>query len=195
MGVETLNKDSKVVVYNSDVSLVDKGVSKNHQGAAVGVVAGHTNIQDGANAVLTAAGPQKGDFIFYQNPGVTADNNKFQLITKSFGKFDNSAINNITLAGTVAQEDSGSRNYVAATYDVTVKTTSTLKSLVVEVIIGDANTITSIKSKVNNEEHVFAVGDVLLFPAGSVGTGSAAFTKPIVAADLAAQELLTAALA
>lgn len=189
MALETLNKDSKVVVYNSDVSLVDKGVSKNHQGAAVGVVAGHANIQDGANAVLTAAGPQKGDFIFYQG------DKKFQLITKSFGKFDNSAIDNITLAGTVVQENSGSRNYVAATYNVTVKTVSTLKSLAVEVIIADANTITSIKSKVNNAEHVFAVGDVLSFPAGSVGVGSAAFTKPIVAADLAAQELLTAALA
>ena len=191
MALETLNKDSKVVVYNSDVSLVDKGVSKNHQGAAVGVVAGHANIQDGANAVLTAAGPQKGDFIFYQGQA----DKKFQLITKSFGKFDNSAIDNITLAGTVVQENSGSRNYVAATYNVTVKTVSTLKSLAVEVIIADANTITSIKSKVNNAEHVFAVGDVLSFPAGSVGVGSAAFTKPIVAADLAAQELLTAALA
>jgi hypothetical protein len=34
MALETLNKDSKVVVYNSDVELADKGVRKNHQGAA-----------------------------------------------------------------------------------------------------------------------------------------------------------------
>ena len=34
MGLETLNKDSKVVVYNSDVDLADKGVRKNHQGVA-----------------------------------------------------------------------------------------------------------------------------------------------------------------
>ena len=194
MALETLNKDSKVVVYNSDVDLADKGVRKNHQGAAVGVVAGHANIQDGANAVLTAAGPQKGDFIFYQNPG-QSDDKKFQLITKSFGKFDNSTSDNVTLAGSVVQASSGSRNYVAETYNVTVKTEDTLKSLAVEVIIADANTITSIKSKVNNEEHVFAVGDKLLFPAGSVGTGSAAFTKTLVAADIAAKELLTAALA
>lgn len=137
MALETLNKDSKIVVYNSDVDLADKGVSKNHQGAAVGVVAGHANIQDGANAVLTAAGPKKGDFIFYQG------DKKFQLITKSFGKFDNSVIDNITLGGTVVQADSGSRNYVAETYDVTVKTEDTLKSLAVEVIIADANTIRS----------------------------------------------------
>jgi len=34
MALETLNKDSKVVVYNSDVNLADKGVRKNHQGVA-----------------------------------------------------------------------------------------------------------------------------------------------------------------
>ncbi len=34
MALETLNKDSKVVVYNSDVELADKGVRKNHQGVA-----------------------------------------------------------------------------------------------------------------------------------------------------------------
>ena len=32
MALETLNKDSKVVVYNSDVELSDKGVRENHQG-------------------------------------------------------------------------------------------------------------------------------------------------------------------
>ena len=189
MALETLNKDSKVVVYNSDVDLADKGVRKNHQGAAVGVVAGHANIQDGANAVLTAAGPQKGDFIFYNS------DKKFQLITKTFAKFDNSTGDNITLAGSVVQANSGSRNYVAGTYDVTVKTETGSKSLGVEVDIADANTITTIKSNVTDEEQVFAVGDKLLFPAGSVGSGSAAFTKTLVAADIAAKELLTAALA
>ena len=34
MALETLNKDSKVVVYNSTVDLADKGVRKNHQGVA-----------------------------------------------------------------------------------------------------------------------------------------------------------------
>jgi len=188
MGVETLNKDSQIAVYNSGVSLTDKGVTRNHQGATVGAVAGHANVLAGANAVLTATGPLKGDFIFYQG------DNKFQLITKSFGKFDNSTKTNITLAGTVTQATSGSRNYVAATYNITAKTVSTLGSLLVEVIIADANTITSIKSKVDDSAFVFAVGDKLNFPAGSVGTGSAAFTKTIVAADIAATELLTAAL-
>jgi len=35
MGLETLNKDSKVVVYNSAVDLVNKGVRQNNQGVAV----------------------------------------------------------------------------------------------------------------------------------------------------------------
>ena len=188
MGLETLNKDSQIAVYNSGVSLTDKGVTRNHQGATVGAVAGHANVQSGANAVLTAAGPQKGDFVFYQG------DNRFQLITKTFGKFDNSTKTEITLAGTVTEAASGSRNYVGATYNITAKTVSTLGSLLVEVIIGNANTINSIKSKVDDSTFVFAVGDVLSFPAGSVGTGSAAFTKTIVTADLAATELLTAAL-
>ena len=32
MGLEALNKDSKVVVYNSATDLADKGVRQNHQG-------------------------------------------------------------------------------------------------------------------------------------------------------------------
>ena len=34
MALETLNKDSKVVVYNSGVELADKGVRQDHQGVA-----------------------------------------------------------------------------------------------------------------------------------------------------------------
>ena len=34
MALETLNKDSKVVVYNSGTDLADKGVRQNHQGVA-----------------------------------------------------------------------------------------------------------------------------------------------------------------
>ncbi len=34
MALETLNKDSKIAVYNSDVDLAAKGVIKNHQGVA-----------------------------------------------------------------------------------------------------------------------------------------------------------------
>ena len=40
MGLETLNKDSQIAVYNSGVSLTDKGVTRNHQGATVGLKKG-----------------------------------------------------------------------------------------------------------------------------------------------------------
>ena len=59
MALETLNKDSKVVVYNSDVDLADKGVRKNHQG----VVAG-TRIKDGANAVLSSRSSKRRFYLF-----------------------------------------------------------------------------------------------------------------------------------
>ena len=186
--LETVSTESKLVVHNSATDLVDKTPSQAYQGATVGLVAGHANIQS-TPVALTAAGPLKGDFIFYQS------DNKFHLITKTFGLFDNSADDNVTLGGAVVEEASGSRDYVGGTYDVTVKTVATpTKSLAVEVIIADANTITSIKSKVNNEQDVFAVGDILSFPAGTVGAGSAAFTKAIAAADVNARELKTAAL-
>ena len=35
MAVETLSENSKIVVYNSDVELADKGVRQNHQGATI----------------------------------------------------------------------------------------------------------------------------------------------------------------
>jgi hypothetical protein len=38
MALETLSGNSKVVVYNSDVELADKGVRKNHQGATIAEV-------------------------------------------------------------------------------------------------------------------------------------------------------------
>ena len=38
MALETLSENSKIVVYNSDVELADKGVRKNHQGATIAEV-------------------------------------------------------------------------------------------------------------------------------------------------------------
>ena len=63
MGVETLNKNSKVVAYNSNVDLADKGVRKNHQGM--------TLAEANAFIAVDAAAPDsasglKGDFSFSQ---------------------------------------------------------------------------------------------------------------------------------
>ena len=46
MALETLNKDSKVVVYNSDVELADKGVRKNHQGVTAADLGGFIKVKD-----------------------------------------------------------------------------------------------------------------------------------------------------
>jgi len=181
--LETVSTESKLVVHNSATDLVDKTPSQAYQGATVGLVAGHANIQEGNHLAKNVTGPIRGDFIYYQG------DNKFQLILKSFGKFDNSNVTPVTLGGTIVHgAASGSRNYVAATYASVNATAADGKSLVVEVIVADTNTFTSVKSKTSNFKDTFSASDVLTIAAGQLGTGSVGFTIPIVAADLVAQE-------
>jgi hypothetical protein len=59
MALETLNKDSKVVVYNSGVELADKGVRKNHQGVAISELNGFIKVLADA-----PAGGTLGDIVF-----------------------------------------------------------------------------------------------------------------------------------
>ena len=61
MALETLNKDSKVVVYNSDVELADKGVRKNHQGVTAADLGGFIKVKDTAGAPSSGV---KGDIVF-----------------------------------------------------------------------------------------------------------------------------------
>ena len=83
---------------------------------------------------------------------------------------------------------SGSRNYTAGTYASVNATAANGKSLILEVITADADTISSVKSKTSNSKDTFSVSDVLTIAAGQLGTGSEGFTIPIVDADLYAQE-------
>jgi len=181
--LEAVSTESKLVVHNSATDLVDKTPNQAFQGATVGLVAGHANIQEGSHLPKSAAGPIRGDFIYYQG------DDKFQLILKSFGKFDNSNVTTVVLGGTpVHGAASGSRNYIAGTYAAVNATAADGKSLTVEVITADANTISSVKSKISNFKDTFSTSDVLTIAAGQLGTNSVGFTIPIVAADLAAQE-------
>jgi len=61
MALETLNKDSKVVVYNSDVELADKGVRKNHQGVTAADLGGFIKV---AATVPADSAGVLGDVIF-----------------------------------------------------------------------------------------------------------------------------------
>ena len=61
MALETLNKDSKVVVYNSDVDLADKGVRKNHQGVTALDLGGFIKVKETAGAPSSGV---KGDIVF-----------------------------------------------------------------------------------------------------------------------------------
>jgi len=64
MALETLNKDSKVVVYNSDVELADKGVRKNHQGVTAADLGGFIKVKDTAGAPSSGV---KVDIVFNTN--------------------------------------------------------------------------------------------------------------------------------
>ena len=66
MALETLNKDSKVVVYNSTVDLADKGVRKNHQGVAAEAL-------NFVKIVATAPTTAKAGEVFYN----TGDNKMY----------------------------------------------------------------------------------------------------------------------
>ena len=61
MALETLNKDSKVVVYNSDVELADKGVRKNHQGVTAADLGGFIKVKATAGAPSSGV---EGDIVF-----------------------------------------------------------------------------------------------------------------------------------
>ena len=64
MALETLNKDSKVVVYNSDVELAYKCVRKNHQGVTAADLGGFIKVKDTACAPSSGV---KGDIVFNTN--------------------------------------------------------------------------------------------------------------------------------
>ena len=64
MALETLNKDSKVAVYNSDVDLADKGVRQNHQGVTAADLGGFIKVKDTAGAPSSGV---KGDIVFSTN--------------------------------------------------------------------------------------------------------------------------------
>ena len=55
--LEAVSTESKLVVHNSATDLVDKTPNQAYQGATVGLVAGHANIQEGSHLPKNAAGP------------------------------------------------------------------------------------------------------------------------------------------
>ena len=61
MGLEALNKDSKVVVYNSGTDLADKGVRQNHQGVTAADLGGFIKV---AATVPADSAGVLGDVIF-----------------------------------------------------------------------------------------------------------------------------------
>jgi hypothetical protein len=172
MALETLNKDSNVVVYNSDVELADKGVRQNHQGVTAADLNGFVSVD--AAAPDSAIG-LKGDFSFND-----ADN-KIYVCVSSFGSI---------YPGRVIPAISAPTGATAGAYTGIVPTGGSGTGLVVTIVMADATTITSITSTTAGSGYKNT--DVLTIPAQVVGSSSTTFTaSPNIAAIAAEYKSVT----
>ena len=167
MALKALNKDSKVVAYNSDVNLADKGVRQNHQGM--------TLAEANAFIAVDAAAPDsaiglKGDFSFND-----ADN-KIYVCVSSFGSI---------YPGRVIPAISAPTSATAGEYTGIVPTGGSGTGLVVTIVMADATTVTSITSTTAGSGYKNT--DVLTIPAQVVGSSSTAFTASPNIAAIAAE--------
>ena len=167
MALETLNKDSKIVVYNSDVDLADKGVRKNHQGVTAADLGGFISVD--AAAPDSAIG-LKGDFSFND-----ADN-KIYVCVSSFGSI---------YPGRVIPAISAPTGATAGVYTGIVPTGGSGTGLVVTIVMADATTVTSITSTTAGSGYKNT--DVLTIPAQVVGSSSTTFTASPNIAAIAAE--------
>jgi hypothetical protein len=143
MGLETLNKNSKVVVYNSDVDLADKGVRKNHQGVTAADLGGFISVD--AAAPDSAIG-LKGDFSFND-----ADN-KIYVCVSSFGSI---------FPGRVIPALTAPTNATTGTYTGIVPTGGSGTGLIVTIVMNN-NDVTSITSTTAGSG--YKTTDVLTIP-------------------------------
>jgi hypothetical protein len=167
MALETLNKNSKVVAFNSNVDLVDKGVRKNHRGM--------TLAEANAFIAVDAAAPDsasglKGDFSFNE-----ADN-KIYVCISSFGSI---------YPGRVIPAISAPTGATAGVYTGIVPTGGSGTGLVVTIEMADATTVTSITSTTAGSGYKST--DVLTIPAQVVGASSTSFTASPNLAAIAAE--------
>ncbi len=166
MGLETLNKNSKVVVYNSDVDLADKGVRKNHQGVTAADLGGFVSVD--AAAPDSAIG-LKGDFSFND-----ADN-KIYVCVSSFGSI---------FPGRVIPALTAPTNATTGTYTGIVPTGGSGTGLIVTIVMNN-NDVTSITSTTAGSG--YKTTDVLTIPAQVVGGSSTTFTASPNVAAIAAE--------
>ena len=166
MALKALNKDSKVVAYNSDVNLADKGVRQNHQGM--------TLAEANAFIAVDAAAPDsaiglKGDFSFND-----ADNEIYVCVS-SFGSI---------FPGRLIPALTAPTGATTGVYTGIVPTGGSGTGLVVTIVMS-GNDVTSITSTTAGSGYKST--DVLTIPAQVVGSSSTAFTASPNVAAIAAE--------
>jgi hypothetical protein len=167
MALDPLSVNSKIAVYNNDISLADKTAAPKSQGVTAADLNGFVSVD--AAAPDSAIG-LKGDFSFND-----ADN-KIYVCVSSFGSI---------YPGRVIPAISAPTGATAGEYTGIVPTGGSGTGLVVTIVMADATTVTSITSTTAGSGYKNT--DVLTIPAQVVGSSSTAFTASPNIAAIAAE--------
>ena len=166
MALDPLSVNSKIAVYNNDISLTDKTAAPKSQGVTAADLNGFVSVD--AAAPDSAIG-LKGDFSFND-----ADN-KIYVCVSSFGSI---------FPGRVIPALTAPTNATTGTYTGIVPTGGSGTGLIVTIVMNN-NDVTSITSTTAGSG--YKTTDVLTIPAQVVGGSSTTFTASPNVAAIAAE--------
>jgi len=191
--LETLDREVKVVGFNSDTDLTDKSVRQNQQGISLEDLS-YIKILPGvtyANLDDTDPTFKKGKLLLCEE---SADNFKLAIVRKSYGKFDSepnvTLANTPTAAGNVMPADATYQNLKAY-----LLSDSSVELGVNVTIAGGVPTVMKVISdhtaslSYHNWAHDFKAGDTLVIAEGwedVSGDPASAISIELAAADLVA---------
>ena len=210
MAIETLDRDVKVIGFNSDTDLIDKSVRQNQQGVSLENLSFAKVVTSGP--ADTDASLQRGKILFIANaPGVGGnDDLKLAVCTKSYAKFDHG--DNVTLATAAANFTTANMPVVPASpfkyLNVVFTKRGTTDTILGTVkVAGTAGTkgsgYTDVAFTGDNQTMEVKVGDIFDAPAGlsnnvarqeDDGILASGFTVTIASADLDGSYKLTSPL-
>ena len=211
MAIETLDRDVKVIGFNSDTDLIDKSVRQNQQGVS---------LEDLSFAKIVTTKPadtdtnlQRGKIFFIADaPGASDANNlKLAVCTKSYAKFDHgdnvtldTAAAGFTVANMPTVPSANSGKYINVLFTKRGTTNTILGTVKVDGTNPNKGTgYSDVAFTGDNQTMEVAVGDIFDAPAGlsndvarheDDGILASGLTVTIASADLNGDYKVTAAL-